>query len=164
MSLPSVPKGLDPQHQRFLQELRDAVEKLPQSSGIPPSSISNLRVTPIPGGNQVTFTRAGDATGYLLRISDTPNWNPVHDFQIDMGDTNLFNDLLGQSGVKRYYQVISKKGDLLSPPIGPLTAISLAPSSVTTLPIPPVSSPDIVHSTDTGRNTFVSPHGAGALK
>jgi hypothetical protein len=163
MSLPTVPHDLPAQLQRFLQEMRSSVSRL-EVSRVPPSPASNLTVTPIAGGNQITFTRSADATGYLLRISPTPSWDATTGWQRDLGDSNVSEDFTGQVGVTRYYWIVATKNDLVSQAVGPKSAASLAPGASTTLPAPPPSGFTIRKSDETRLPVSVEPHGQGQLR
>jgi hypothetical protein len=163
LSRPRVPAGLDPQLNRYLQGLEDSVSRL-EPNRDPIDAPTNVVITPIAGGNQIVFTRAQNADGYLLRISPTPGWDAVTGMQRDLGDSNVAEDITGAVGITRYYSLVSYRGALQSVPTTPASATSLAPGAAATLPTPPPSSHALGKSDELQRNVAVEPHGQGALR
>lgn len=162
MSLPLVPLGTDPQLARLLQEMRYDLTTL-KPNRIPPSEPTNLTVVPLAAGNQVTFTRSDDALGYVLRFGAGSTWNPSTDYQVDLGDSNVYNDHTGSAGVTRYYWVLAKKADLYSKPVGPVAGTSLAIGTPVVIPTPPPSG-IIRRSDETGGGDALAPRGSGRLR
>jgi hypothetical protein len=63
--IPEVPASVPQDQRRFFTELRNSALRQ-EPNRIAPSGVSNVQVTPIGGGNLVTFTRSADAEGYLV--------------------------------------------------------------------------------------------------
>ncbi len=160
---PEVPSSVDPGLRRLLTELRNSAQRQ-EVNRIPPTVVSNVQVTPVAGGNLVTFTRSADAEGYLVRISSTPSWNASKDIQADIGDSNVYRDETGAGSVTRYYQIVSKNGQLFSQPSSPVKATSLAPGTAATLPQSPVSGSALQSSNETDLPVAIKPAGAARLR
>lgn len=161
--IPEVPSNLPPDQRRFFTELRNSALRQ-EPNRIPPSGVSNVQVSPVAGGNLVTFTRSADADGYLVRISPTPSWNAAKDLQADIGDSNVYRDETGEAGITRFYQVIAKKGQLYSQPSSPVSGTSLAPGTATTLQTPPVSAELLQSSNETQLPVALKPVSGSLLK
>jgi hypothetical protein len=134
--------GIHIEHYQFLQELRDAVVQL-QSSSLPPDDPRNLTVTPFATGNNVQWTRSNNAQRYTVYIADAlPTMDAgsaTGSIAIDVGDTNYFNDVVGQSNWARWYWVKAWNGNVGSRTIGPVKGTTAASGSVADPPkqVPP---------------------------
>lgn len=159
----NVPMSLPIEQRRFFSQMREKLVRL-EPDRIPPDTPTNLRVTPIAGGNQITFTRSKDAKGYYLRISTTPSWSAATGMQRDLGDSNVVEDFTGAGSITRYYAVVAYKGDLESPATAPASGVSLGLGVAATLPAPPVSGAQISRSQETGLPVSVQPRSPARLK
>lgn len=104
----SLPTGVDLAQQNFNQWAWTAIQNL-QASFIPPSLVTNLRVTPQPGGNLVDFTRS-DGDSYTLYINTTGSIDLAT--RVRLGTSNRYTHAVGVAGVKYYYAVKANKGAL----------------------------------------------------
>ena len=131
--LPTLPMGVPLDQQRFNEGVLSALKNL-QSALIPPTMVSNMRVTPIAGGNIIDFTRS-DGESYTLYINTTGSINGAQ--RIDLGLANRYTNDLGQGGITRYYAIEAKTGNVhgsLSPWVAGTT---LALGTAITTPTPP---------------------------
>lgn len=155
-TLPTVPMGIHPEMRNFLQGVRNAIHGL-HAGMVPPQPVSNLDAVPIPGGNRVRFTRT-DADYYVAYISSTPSLGKAQ--VVDLGISNLFDDLDGQGGVLKYYWIRAKKlGTADSVAVGPVSSTSQAPGTPQSIPAPPPISKIITTDEVTGNQTAI--HYAG---
>lgn len=148
-----VPASIrDPQLRRFLMDMRNAVVTM-QASLTVPRDISNLRVTPVAGGNVIDFTRS-DADQYLLYWSTTPKLGDAQ--TVDMGVSSSHHHNYARDGVKIYYWVRAvKKSGVASEFVGPKSGTTLALNVNTTLPTPPPGSDDPVVDETDGRVDYL---------
>jgi hypothetical protein len=149
-SVPKLPASqLHPQVADLLNQMRDAIVQL-QGSKSAPNPVTNISITPLPGGNRIQFTKS-DADSYTLFWSDTPNFGESS--PIDLGIANSYNDNFGLAGMKRYYWIKPKRiGGQDGRVQGPLAGISLALGTVAnpTPTIPPSQRP--AETLATGQN------------
>lgn len=100
--IPEVPLGLDPQHRRFLTDLRQVVLDLRDQQS-PPSIPSNFSVTPEPFGNLLQWTRATNSDFTEVLWSDSPDITKA--VVVPVGDAQGWFDHIGQKNITRYYWV-----------------------------------------------------------
>lgn len=135
--IPEVPSSFSVAERLFLSHLRNNVIQL-LPSRVPPRAPTNLKVTPVAGGNYIQFTKSdGDdyvvyagSTGELAKA--TPN---------DVKLSSAYVDNIGQGGVARFYWVKAKKqGQPDSDILGPVSGVTLALNVPTVVPpAPPLS-------------------------
>lgn len=135
--VPEVPMvhGMTTQHRRFLQDLRESVIDLRQNQA-PLAPPTNVRVTPQSFGNLVQWTRSTGADYFEVL------WNTsasvINSQVVDVGDSAQWQDVIGQSGVKRYYWVRAhKRTGARSLEAGPGIGTSLAAGTGVNPPTPP---------------------------
>lgn len=135
-------QGMDVEHYQFLTEVRNAVVQL-QSSTLPPDDPTNLKATPFATGINVQFTRSRNAHRYTLYIANSaPNRSAASSsgsIAIDLGDTNYYNDIVGQSNFTRFYWVRAWNGNVGSRVVGPVKGVTAASGTVADPPkqVPP---------------------------
>lgn len=130
---PALPRGVPLDQQLFNQWLLNQVTAL-QAAMIPASMVTNLRVTPVAGGNLVDFTRS-DGDAYTLYVNSTPSVN--NSLRVDLGVANRYTDDLGQGSIKRYYAVKAKKGTVPGTLSGWVSGTTLALGTPIVTPEPP---------------------------
>lgn len=128
--VPSVPQrpGMQPDEYDFLVKMKKAITEL-QSSVLPPDNPSNLTITPFALGNNIQFTRSNNAQRYTLYISNSPARNASNSSEsiaVDLGNSNYYNDAVGQANYTRYYWVQAWNGNQSSNIIGPKSGKTLA--------------------------------------
>lgn len=117
--------GLDPQHRRFLSDLREVVLSLREAQTVPPTP-TNLTVTPEAFSNLVQWTRStgADYSEVLWNTSPTLPGAIV----VPVGNAQQWTDNVGQAGVKRWYWVRARKSNgaqsLETPPVAGTTLAS----------------------------------------
>lgn len=144
--IPEVPSGIDPTVRRYLMEIRKAIKRL-EGSVIPPRPVTNLRATAKAGGVILQFTRS-DGDTYILYWNSTAGINGAT--RIDLGLANEYVDEIGDEGVKRYYWIKVKKGQMESEMAGPVYATTLALDAEITPPTRPPASENLIKSDETG--------------
>jgi len=129
-----VPTHLDATTQAFLSDLRENIVALRQQQA-PPTTPSNLVVTPVAFGNLVQWTRPlnSDFSEVL--------WNTTANLQtaqiVPISDAAQWVDHIGQVGVTRFYWVrAARNNGTRSLIFGPKSGTSLA-SNVGVNPPPP---------------------------
>lgn len=120
-----------------MQALRNNVIKI-LPSRIPPRQISNLKVTPVAGGNYIQFSKS-DGDNYAVYVNTTANFDTAA--ARDVGQSPTYVDNVGDGGKTRYYWVVAKKsGQPDSQPFGPVSGTTLALGTSATVPTPPPAS------------------------
>lgn len=144
--IPEIPIQNDwPGLRRALSEMRNVLRGQQASqnnpvaaassiANVPARPITNLRITPVAGGNVVDFTRS-DGDTYTLY------WSTSKDFAlavtVELGQSNTYNDNLGSGGVTRYYWIRARRQNGQdSSLVGPVAGMALTLGSATTLPKP----------------------------
>jgi hypothetical protein len=114
---------------------------------IPPTLVSNFRVTPQPGGNLIDFTRS-DGDNYTLYINTTPSIDLAT--LVRLGSSNQYTHSVGVGGLTFYYAVRANKGNLVGDVSGWVSGITLglAVPATTPDPIPATEFPFEDQSTD----------------
>lgn len=130
ISMPALPQISDPQLQQWAQGIHDVVSGL-YAATVAPNPPSDLRITPIAGGNVIQFTRS-NAQSYSLYLGGSPDQSIAT--QVDLKSSNSYTDNLGLGGTLRYYWVVG-----LSQSGQPSTL--LGPKSGTTLALGTPASP-----------------------
>lgn len=131
----SVPPLKDPGAHGIISDLKAAVESL-QSTLVPPQTPTDLKVFPIPGGNQVQFART-NATNFRIYHSTTSNRADAT--FVDIGTSNTYNDQVGAGGVNKWYWVEALSSNQVSPLVGPVQSVTLAlGTSAPALPVAPI--------------------------
>jgi hypothetical protein len=133
---------------RLLTDMREAIIQN-NDSRTPPRDPSNLQVTPLPGGNRVSFTRS-DADYYILYYATTRDHSTA--VAIDLGGGNEFNHLRGKGTEELFYWVQGfKHNGKSSNLVGPNSGTTLALGTNATLPLPPPSDDAPIKDDTTGR-------------
>lgn len=149
IKLKTVPQDLPVHHQQFLTDLRNAVLEL-QGSHSPANIPTNLKVTPVAGGNVVQFTRGTNAAGHTLYMASFPNFAAATPVQLGQNAQHI--DSVGIGGVLRYYWVRSfdgtGKGSTL---VGPISSRTLALGATATVSKPPPPSSPLAVDATTGQ-------------
>lgn len=137
--LPEVPFGIkDPQLRQHLIDMRECVKSL-MGRLAPPTTPSNPKVTAMPLGNLVQWTRGINSDFHELLISSTPNVGEAQ--VIDVGDSAQFFDNVGNKNIKRFYWIRSHKfSGPRSLKVFAGSATTLDSTSLVTPPAPPPSS------------------------
>ncbi len=104
----SLPSSVPLDQQNFNLWAWTAIQNL-QASFIPPTTVTNLRVTPQPGGNLIDFTRS-DGDSYTLYINTTGSIDLAT--RVRLGASNRYTHTVGLAGVLYYYAVKANKGAL----------------------------------------------------
>lgn len=105
---PTFPAAVPLDQQNFNRWVLNAIENL-QSAFIPPTTVTNLRATPQPGGNLVDFTRS-DGESYTLYINTSPSINLSE--RVRLGASNRYQHNVGIAALTYYYAVKANKGSL----------------------------------------------------
>lgn len=131
---PTLPVGVPLDQQSFNLWVWNAINNL-QTALLPPSTVTNLRVTPQPGGNLIDFTRS-DGDTYTLYINSTPSINGAE--RVRIGASNRYNHNVGIGAVLFYYAVKAVKGVVngeVSPWVsGTTLGLAVAAAAVEALP------------------------------
>lgn len=155
-TLPEVPTGVTPAMKRFLTAVRNNVHSI-NAGMAPPQQVQNLTATPIAGGNRIMFTR-GDADYYVLRWATSNTLAAAQ--SVDLGVSNLYDDVIGAGGVTRFYWIVSKKnGTRDSQPLGPVSSTSVAPGTAVAVPAPPPAA--LIITTDQASGNQAAVHYQG---
>src|SRR5262245_25627850 len=134
MSEPLLSVGVpDVSSPEFATWVRREVLRLQQAL-IPPDLITNLRVTALPGSNQVDFTRS-DGNTYILYWNTTASINGA--VRIELGLANKYVDEIGAGGVRRYYAIKAKKGNVEGQVSAWMAQTTLALTAPAVVPTPP---------------------------
>ncbi len=145
----SVP--LDPQLRRVLVDLREQVIQLRQRQAIPDAP-TNVKATAQAFANLVQWTRSSDADYYEVLHATTPALTDPHLQTTDVGNSALWQDKIGNSGIKKFYWVRARKRTgATSLEVGPVTATTLTSATGVTPPAPPPASNILVTDQNTGR-------------
>lgn len=130
---PNFPRGVPLDQDSFNRWVINAIDNL-QAALLPPGTVTNLRVTPQPGGNLIDFTRS-DGESYTLYINTTASVNLSE--RVRLGQSNRYTHTIGLGGVKYYYAVKANKGALsgeVSPWVSGIT-LGLAVPAVNPTPV-----------------------------
>lgn len=132
----NVPLNVDPMHSKFLQQVKDIVEQLPESGSVPPGPATNLKVIPGPGLNVITWTAGANANKHHLYVSTKPAFNPTiaDNHVMDVGQSTMHTHNTGIPAQDYYYWVAAFVGNLKSPVVGPVKGTTLV---LGTAPSPP---------------------------
>lgn len=139
--LPEVPIdfGKNIQERQFVVELRQQVEELrgPREA---PSAPTNFVVTPLAFANLLQWTRGVNADGTHVYWNTTPTLAGA--VLVDVGLSQQHVDLVGNTGITRYYWVQSYDShsqfhESGSIEVGPLKGTTLAAATGVTPPAPP---------------------------
>lgn len=137
---------------RMMQDVRQQTLSI-RSVQAPPAQPTNLKVTAQAFGNLLQWTRSGDADGYDVFVSTTPDSTSAQ--IMDVGNTATYLDHVGNSGIKHWYWVRATKRNngLKSGIVGGLSATTLASNMGVTPPTPPA--PSVTQAVDlkTGKTT-----------
>jgi len=143
---PNFPSGVPLDVDNFNRWVVNAISNL-QSAFIPPTTVTNLRVTPQPGGNLIDFTRS-DGESYTLYINTTGSVNLAT--HVQLGTANRYTHSVGKAGILYYYAVQAFKGSLageVSPWISG-TTLGLAVPAAQPDPPPATEFPFVDQETD----------------
>lgn len=136
ITLGQIPPSFSTDQAAFLQTLINAINVL-QTSVVAPNPPTNVQVTPIANGNLIEFTRSNGDSYSLYR-------NTVNSFKgsqrFDLGLAASYTDVYGTSGVKLYYWVKAKLGQLASTLVGPVAGTTLSQASNVVQPVTPAAS------------------------
>lgn len=148
-TMPALPQIADPQLQQWAQGIHDVVSGL-QAATLAPNAPSDLRVTPIAGGNVVQFTRS-NAQSYTLYAGSSPDQSTAT--QVTLGTSNTYTENLGTPGTLRYYWVVGlSQSGTPSTLLGPKSGTTLA-LGTPAAPLPTVAASYAqVYDTTIGRN------------
>ena len=127
VGVPNAPPG------EFFQWVRNSLLSL-QADLIDAATVSNMRATALAGAVQVDFTRS-DGDSYTLYKNSVPSINGAT--RIDLGTANVYVDNIGDSGIKRFYVVVAKKGSRDGGISSWVSATTLALGTTVTPPTPP---------------------------
>lgn len=105
---PNFPRSVLPDQDAFNRWVMAKIINL-EAELIPPSRVSNFRVTPVSGANIIDFTRS-DGDNYILYINTTAASDKA--VRVELGQANRYTDNVGEAGVKKWYAVKAKKGRL----------------------------------------------------
>lgn len=144
-----VPNHLDVPTRRFLTQIRNAILK-GQESRTPPTNPSNVKVTPIGGGNIIQFSRGSDADNTILYIGTTADFGSA--VPVPLGLAVQYTDNVGQGGVTKWYWLKSMRGLLQAPAaVGGYSGATLALGTGVSVPAPPPPSDVPVVDGKTGK-------------
>lgn len=132
---PALPRNVSPDQDLFNRWALNRIINL-EAELIPPTRVTNFRVTPIAGGNIIDFTRC-DGDNYILYLNTTASTDGA--VRVELGQANRYTDNVGQASVKKYYAVKAKKGRLEGLPSDWKSGTTLALGAGITAPEPPPS-------------------------
>jgi hypothetical protein len=145
----SVP--LDPQIRRVLVDMREQITQLRQRQAIPDPP-TNVKATAQAFANLVQWTRSSDADYYEVLHALTPSLKDTHLQTTDVGNSALWQDKVGNSGVQKFYWVRARKRTGASSlEVGPANATTLTSATGVTPPAPPPASNVLTTDQSTGR-------------
>lgn len=148
--MPSVLDG-GHQHRALLVALREQLLQLRQRQSIPDAP-TNVKVTAGPFMNTLQFTRSADADYYEVMHSPTANLLDARVQITDIGNSALWQDHVGNSGITVFYWVRARKrSGASSLEVGPVKATTLAAAAGVTPPNPPPPANIMVKDQVTGR-------------
>ncbi len=159
-NLPQKPNVADPILQKWINTLHRYVNAMPGLASAPPNAPSNIKVTPGPGQNLLTFTAGNGATSHLIQISPYPVWNPstAGNAIIDIGASSQFTHSTGVPYKTYYYWIIAVNNGFKSHPVGPVSAETLSLTTSTTEPNVDAAQPgNVVESQSTQLPTTILP-------
>jgi hypothetical protein len=150
--IPEVPLNIDPQHRRFLVDLREMVVQLRENQS-PPTVPTNFTVTAQGFQNLLQWTRSINADFFEVLWSSSPLLSSA--VVVPVGNAQSWVDSIGQVNIKRYYWVrAAKNTGPRSVEVGPVIATTLASGTGVTPPRPPVPSQTVVQDQRTGYHTY----------
>lgn len=136
--IPEVPMmpDMDPQHRRFLQDMRQVLVQLQEAQSVP-ARPTNLAVTPQAFANLVTWTRSAGADYHEVLWNTTPTLAGA--VIVPVGDAQQWTDNVGKNGIKRFYWVRAHKNSgPRSLETGPVAGTTLASGTAVNPPnLPP---------------------------
>lgn len=142
----ALPSRVPLDQQNFNLWAWNAINNL-QTALLPPSTVTNLRATPQPGGNLIDFTRS-DGDTYTLYINTTPSINGSE--RVRIGPSNRYSHNVGIAGILYYYAVKAVKGVVngeVSPWVSGIT-LGLAVPAASVDPPPATEFPFVDQETD----------------
>lgn len=146
-----VNSPLDPQLRRALVDMREQLLQLRKRLTVP-DPITNLKATAQAFSNLIQWTRSADGDYYEVLHALTPALNDPHLQTTDVGNSALWLDHVGQSGIKKFYWVRTRKRTGASSlEVGPVNATTLISATGVTPPVPPPPSNILVLDKSTGR-------------
>lgn len=151
-SLPEVPTKLDngPQHRQLLVAMREQITQLTGRLAVP-ATPTNVTVTPQSFQNLISWSKSNDADYYEVRASATPNINDGSAVTVDAGDSQQYQDTVGNN-VARYYWVRSRKlTGAASQWSSVAKGTALASGTGVTPPTPPPAGTSLVQDQTTGQ-------------
>lgn len=142
-----VPAHLDSQTRAFLTDLRQSVIRL-VSAQAPPRAPISIGASQQPAAIQIQWTGT-DADGYKVYWNDSAQLDKTRSY--DAGSGQSYVDHIGQSGIQRWYWVQGYKNNgVVSPIMGPFTAMSGAVGTGVPPPIFPIPGDQLVEDLTTG--------------
>lgn len=139
------------EHRRFLVDLREQVVQLRLRQAVPDTP-TNLKATGQAFQNLVQWTRSGDADYYEVLHATTPSLLDVNLQTTDVGNSAMWQDRVGDTGVQKFYWVRARKRTGASSlEVGPVDATTVASATGVTPPTPPPPSNILVIDKTTGR-------------
>jgi len=152
-----VPQGVDDELRGFLEDLRRNVVAI-RTNQSPITSPTNFKVTPLPFGNLLQWTRTVNADYYEVLWNTNPTLQNANIQGV--GDSAQHVDQVGNSGIKRFYWLRARKyTGSASGLTGPLSGVTLAATPGVTPPTPPPPSHIFVVDTTTGHSIIYVPFG-----
>lgn len=159
--LPPKPNVGDPILQKWINHIHLHVQAQSERQISPPFPPTNLKVIPGPGSNHVRFTGGANATGHTILASPNPNWDPTNtdNHVFDIGHGTEFPHVIGRPGVKWFYWIIATRDGLKSdPPVGPVSATTLAlNTALTPSPVAKQQPGNVIRDSTTQRPTVILP-------
>jgi len=142
---------LDPQERRLFVDLREELLHLRQRQAIPDAP-TNLKATGQAFQNLIQWTRSSDADYYEVLHAPTPSLLDPLLQTTDVGNSALWVDRIGNTGIKKFYWVRARKRTgATSLEVGPVNATTVASATGVTPPTPPPASNILVLDKATGR-------------
>ena len=143
-AIPELPcnGSMSPRQRRIQVDMRQNTIGVRKAQS-PPTTPTNLKVTPLAFNNMVQWTRSVNADFYEVLWSSTPQLSGAT--AVAVGDSAQWTDNVGQSGITRYYWVRGRKfTGVKSIEAGPQAGTTLAATTGVTPPTPPPASQTIV--------------------
>ena len=143
---PALPMAVPMDQQNFNQWVWSTLTNL-SSQLTAPSLVSNLRVTPQPGGNLIDFTRS-DGDAYTLYLNTTASIDLAT--RVQLGTSNRYTHAVGVGGQLYYYAVRANKGNLAGSVSGWIagTTLAVGTPAVAVTPLPATEFPFKDQETD----------------
>ena len=150
-NIPEVPTKLDngPQHRQLLVAMREQIVQLTGRLAIP-APPSNVAVTPQAFQNTVVWSKSNDADYYEVRVSNTSNQNDASAFTVDVGNSAIHQDTIGNAITRYYWIRACKYTGAVSPWSTLVKGTALAAGTRVTPPNPPQPGTTLVEDQVTG--------------